>query len=260
MRIIILGSGPLKPIPRPNCYCPTCKEARRKNSKSRRTRSSALIQIDNKNILIDASPDFLKQIKREKISSIDMVLITHGHFDAVGGIKKLDRWLNKKIPIYLEKINWKRINKNLKNFKPIFIKPNQKLKIFNLFIIPFRVFHDFRKNFPTLGFKIGKNLVYASDFKKIPSKKYMKGIENVILDGAMYFGKQIFSHQNTAQAIALARGLKVKNLYLTQIGHSYPPYKEAAKEINRYWKKNKGKSKMKIFLTYDGLKFIIHNS
>ncbi len=71
----------------------------------------------------------------------------------------------------------------------------------------------------------------------------------------MWFGTKMAAHQNTAQAIALGRQLGVKKLYLTQIGHNYPPHKIAQKEINAYCQKNK--IKFPVILAYDGLKIKI---
>jgi phosphoribosyl 1,2-cyclic phosphate phosphodiesterase len=255
IKITFLGTGPAKPIPRPNCRCETCEDARLKKNKSRRTRSSVLIQIGDKNILIDGSPDFLEQIKRERIKNIDALLITHGHSDAMGGLNQLNRWLKKSIPIYLEKKTWKKLSHNLSNLKPIFIRPNKKIKILGIDIRPIRVLHDLIWGYPTLAYKFNRKFIYASDLKKIPKEliKYFKNIPILILDAAMYFRTKIATHLNTKDAINIAKKLKAKNLYLTQIGHYYPPYNKAKKEIDQYWKINKGASKMKIYLTYDGL-------
>lgn len=271
MQVIILGSGPVKPIPRPHCFCSTCKDARlkrsllsrasAKESKSRRTRSSALVQVENKNILIDASPDFLKQIKRERIKIINAVLITHPHFDAIEGIKFLNRWAKIKIPVYLEKASLKIVKKENKKINKLdfkIIKPYKAIKINSLKILPLKVTHYVlnEKKFPTLAFKI-KNLIYASDVIQVPRKslKYFKNIPYLILDAAMYFKTKFINHLNTEEAIKFGKKLNVKNLYLTQIGHYYPPYKEAAKEIKNYLKKNK--IKIKVLLTFDGMKIKI---
>ncbi len=258
MNINFLGTGPMKSIPRPNCHCPTCQDARKTNSKSKRTRSSVLIVYKGKNILIDASPDFLEQIKKSNTKKIDAVLITHPHFDAYGGIQKLNDWLKCPINLYCQKQTWYIIKNKFSNLHNLIfteIKPNKKFKINNLTILPLQVHHSIinEKKFPTLAYKIN-NLIYCSDVKKIPTKslKYFKNINTLILDAAMYFNKQIFSHLNTADAIKLSAKLKVKNLFLTQIGHSYPPYNMAKKEINKYTRSKKIKTK--VFLGYDGLR------
>jgi phosphoribosyl 1,2-cyclic phosphodiesterase len=109
------------------------------------------------------------------------------------------------------------------------------------------------KNFPTFAFKFNK-FIYSSDTIGIPQKsiKHFQNCPILILDAAIYFNRQFITHLNTKQAIELGRKLKVKNLYLTQIGHSYPPYDIAEKEIKKYLKQNN--IKIKATLAYDGLK------
>lgn len=237
---------------------PACQDARKFKSKSKRTRSSVILSFTNFNILIDASPDFLKQIKINKIKKINAVLITHPHFDAYGGLKQLNSWLKSPIPVYCQKQTWRIIKKhfkNLPNLKFNVIKPLRNLSINNIKILPLSVRHSIinEQKFPTFAFKIN-NFIYCSDVKKIPadSSVYFKNVKDLILDAAMYFNKQIFSHLNTGDSILLADKLKIKNLYLTQIGHSYPPYNIAQKEIQKFVRLNKIKTK--VYLAFDGLK------
>jgi phosphoribosyl 1,2-cyclic phosphate phosphodiesterase len=258
MQITFLGTGPMNPIPRPEHKDLVCQDAKKFKSKSKRTRSSVILNYKNFNILIDASPDFLKQIKINKIKKINAVLITHPHFDAYGGIKQLNSWLKSPINLYCQKQTWEIIKKrfkNLSNLKFRKIKPFNNLTINNLTIFLLPVQHSIinEQKFPTLAFKI-KNLIYCSDVKTIPAKslKYFKNVKNLILDAAMYFNKQIFSHLNTRDSILLAYKLKVENLYLTQIGHSYPPFLIAQKEIKEFVKQNKIKTR--VSLAFDTLK------
>ncbi|MCX6745771.1 MAG: MBL fold metallo-hydrolase [Candidatus Parcubacteria bacterium] len=268
MQITFLGTGPMEPIPRPGHQDSICQDARKFKSKSKRTRSSVVLNYKNFNLLIDASPDFLKQVKQNKIKKIDAVLVTHPHFDAYGGITQLNAWLKSPIPIYCQKQTWliiKKRFKNLPNLKYKEIVPYKKFIVNNFppkadppraeIILPLPVQHSIinERKFPTLAFKI-KNLIYCSDVKTIPAKSlgYFKNIQNLILDAAMYFNKQIFSHLNTADAILLAKKLKIKKLYLTQIGHSYPPYKTAQKEIQRFVRQNKIKTN--VYLAFDKMK------
>ncbi len=229
--------------------------------KSKRTRSSIFLQSDNLNVLIDASPDFLSQIRKNKIKHIDAVLITHPHADAYGGLKQLNNWLKSPIPLYCQKQTWQIIRRKFKNLPKIKFIPITPYKTFNinkLNILPLPVKHSIinEKKFPTLAFKI-KNLIYCSDVKTIPAKslEHFKNIPNLILDAAMYFNRQIFCHLNTEDAIKLAQNLKAKNLFLTQIGRSYPDYQIAVKKINRYCRLNHLKTK--ITLAYDGHKLKI---
>ena len=56
------------------------------NKKNFRTRSSALINIDNRNILLDTSPDLKHQLYKAKCTNIDAVLFTHEHSDHTSGL------------------------------------------------------------------------------------------------------------------------------------------------------------------------------
>ena len=209
-----------------------------------------------KNILIDCGPDFLKQIKREKIGTVDAVLLTHGHADAVGGLKKLPP--DTPLKIFTEKQTLKYVKRIYGKIPPgEIIKPGHSLKILGVKIIPFRVKHALReKTFPTLGFKIGP-LVYSSDVSSVPksSEKYFKNARVLFLDGAMWLGTKMAWHLSVEQSIDLAKKFHARKLYLTQIGHNYPPHKIAQKEINSYCQKNK--INFPVILAYDGLKIKI---
>ncbi|MFA5129104.1 MAG: MBL fold metallo-hydrolase [Patescibacteria group bacterium] len=257
IKLTVLGSGPSETIPRKKCRCSTCLDSRKPKSKSRRTRSSIVLAWHKKNILIDCGPDFLEQIKREKIVTADAVLLTHGHADATGGLKKLTA-ADYALKIFSEKQTLKYLKRVYGKLLPNrIIKPNRSLKIFGLKIVPFRVKHALReKTFLTLGFKIGP-LVYASDVSSIPksSEKYFKNAKVLFLDSAMWLGTKMAWHLSVERAIALAKKFHAKKLYLTQIGHNYPPHKIAQKEINSYCRKNK--IKFSVILAYDGLKIKI---
>lgn len=252
IKITVLGSGPSEAIPRKNCSCPTCRDAKKPKNKSRRTRSSVVLSWRGKNILIDCGPDFPGQISREKIKKIDATFLTHAHFDAGENVKKSPAM------IFAEKQTLRHLNR-LHGKLPLskIIQPNRPLKIGGLTITPFRVRHALRAIFfPTLGFKIGP-FVYASDVSSIPkpSEKYFKNAPVLFLDGTMWFGKKIPWHLSVDEAINLAKKFRVKKLYLTQIGHSYPPHRTAQKEINKYCHKNK--IKFPVILACDGLKIKI---
>lgn len=188
---------------------------------------------------------------------MDAILLTHGHADAAGGLKEL-RITNYELKFLAEAQTIKYLKRVYGKLPPSqIIKPGHSLKLFGLTITPFRVQHALReKIFPTLGFKIGP-LVYASDASSIPkvSEKYFKNAEVLFLDGAMWLGKKMAWHLSVEQAIDLAKKFRAKKLYLTQIGHSFPPYAAAKRTIKEYCRKNK--IKFPVVLAYDGLKIKI---
>lgn len=86
-KITILGSGTSTGVPILSCKCKVCQSNEWRN---KRLRTSALIQTpESKRILIDASPDLRTQLLREKIDSMDAVIITHDHADHTHGMDDL---------------------------------------------------------------------------------------------------------------------------------------------------------------------------
>lgn len=248
MKFTFLGTGPTEYV--------------KGKGKNRRLNSSAFIQTQHANILIDVTPQF--DIQSKKIDRIDVILLTHGHKDAVNGWYKLREWLKKKnnprVTVLCEKETRDRILDDFKDVSFVdfkFFKPGTTIKIGNLRITPFRVIHfePFEtdgKRFPTVGFRIN-NLVYAEDMESIPpeSEKYFENADVIIVDGAMWFGHQIRGHMNTEQALEIAKKFNPRYLLITQAGRTYPPYEKAQKIIEEKAREMNIKSKVK--LTYDGM-------
>jgi phosphoribosyl 1,2-cyclic phosphate phosphodiesterase len=81
-KITLLGTGTSVGIPMVGCKCIVCKSEQPKN---KRLRTSAYIEYEGKNFLIDIGPDFRQQMLNNQIENIDAILITHPHFDHIGG-------------------------------------------------------------------------------------------------------------------------------------------------------------------------------
>ena len=87
MKLTFLGTGTSIGVPAIGCSCEVCKSH---DSRDKRLRSSAIVETDEGlRILIDCGPDFRQQILPYSFSKIDAVLITHIHYDHVGGIDDL---------------------------------------------------------------------------------------------------------------------------------------------------------------------------
>ncbi|KAL0010073.1 hypothetical protein SO802_005181 [Lithocarpus litseifolius] len=116
--IIFLGTGTSEGIPRVSCLtnplktCPVCTKAVEPGNKNRRLNTSILIRYPgpsgSSNILIDAGKFFyhsaLRWFPAFGIRTIDAVIITHSHADAIGGLDDLRDWTNNvqpSIPIYV---------------------------------------------------------------------------------------------------------------------------------------------------------------
>lgn len=83
MKIRILGSGTSTGVPEIGCTCAVCTS---KDPRDCRLRTSALVYTDDATILLDCGPDFREQMLRVPFGKIDAVLISHEHYDHVGGL------------------------------------------------------------------------------------------------------------------------------------------------------------------------------
>ena len=153
------------------------------NKKNFRTRSSVLIEINNKNILIDTSPDLRFQLYNAKCTNIDSVLFTHGHSDHISGIPDMRAMslINQKIiPAYMpfdmiEKMEtfYKYIFKGDKEYLP-FMKIIELQNSFNFHNIQIETFKHNHGSVDVQTYKIGK-FAYSTDLKKF----YNTDIDNL---------------------------------------------------------------------------------
>lgn len=100
MKVRIIGSGTSTGVPQIGCTCPVCTST---DPKDNRLRASAIVETDDARILIDCGPDFRTQVLRLPFEKIDGVLITHEHYDHVGGLDDLRPFCRfGSVPIYAE--------------------------------------------------------------------------------------------------------------------------------------------------------------
>lgn len=192
MQLTFLGSGPAEAIPRAGHQDTLCQAARRPNSKNRRSRSSALLKHQGKNILIDVSPDFLKQAQKARLRRIDTILLTHAHSDATGGLKDLDQWMKKikhgPIQLYAYSSTISHIkNKIPKIITPIAVRPFRKIDVTGKKVTCIPVFHGIN-DIATFGFLLGRELFFASDMAGMNKRaqRLLHGVKTLIIDGAFW--------------------------------------------------------------------------
>lgn len=76
MEVLFMGTGASTGVPMIGCDCSVCQSSDPKNE---RTRSSIMVRVDGKNILVDTSPDLRIQSLKNHIKRIDAVIFTHPH-------------------------------------------------------------------------------------------------------------------------------------------------------------------------------------
>lgn len=248
MKITILGSGTSTGVPEIGCTCPVCLST---DSKDKRLRASALVQIDDTNILIDCGPDFREQMLRQEFNAIDGVLITHEHYDHVGGIDDLRPFCQfGQVPIYAEESTAYRLQMRMPycfaenkypgvpNISIEKIQEGVPFKIKNTIIIPFRIMHG---KMPILGYKIGK-MAYITDMLTMPNEGFelLKGIDCLIMNALRF--KPHFTHQSLEEAIENAKFIGAKQTYFIHMSHHIGLHSETEKLLPK-----------NIHFAYDGL-------
>ena len=83
MKLTFLGTGTSCGVPVIGCQCEVCQSA---DPRDKRTRCSVLVETDQTRLLIDCGPDFRQQILPQPFRKIDGILITHSHYDHMGGM------------------------------------------------------------------------------------------------------------------------------------------------------------------------------
>lgn len=225
MKLTFLGTGTSIGVPEMCCHCPTCMS---QNPFDKRLRTSAFIETGNENILIDCGPDFRQQTLREGIGRIDAVLLTHEHFDHVGGLDDLRPYCtDHNIPVYAEPGVIADIRQRIPycfgdekkprtaNMQPLPIYPGISFKVGETEIFPIRVMHG---SIPIVGFRIG-NLAYITDMKSIDSDnfKLLDGVSTLVVNAL--HTKEHPTHQNVRQAVLFAQKVGAASTWFIHMSH-----------------------------------------
>jgi phosphoribosyl 1,2-cyclic phosphate phosphodiesterase len=239
MKLTFLGTGTSHGVPTIDCMIDNHVRCRKNvcrlsadDPKHARTRSSVLLEWNNKNVLIDASLDFRQQALREKITRLDAVLITHPHADHIGGMPDLrsyTRTAENPLPIYVSAESIEAIKRSYHYiFDPdTFVGGgiphlethtiNSTFSLFGETVQPIHVRHGALNG--CFGYRIGK-LTYIPDMKELPDAELQKctGTEVLVLN-CLRDEREHISHLILPQSIALARRIRPKRCYFIHMCH-----------------------------------------
>ncbi|WP_424768890.1 MBL fold metallo-hydrolase [Paenibacillus sp. sgz302251] len=231
-KLIFRGTGDSMGVPRVYCNCEVCAEAR-ESGINRRLRSS--MQIEDPvagSLWIDCGPDWGKQMEAASLRSVDTLLVTHAHFDHIGGLVEWAdacRWQKKKgtaiapsevIEEILARFPWLGKQIDFQSF-------DQPVTLGNWLARSWRVNHG--KNGYAYAFRFenesnGYKWVYCSDAIGLTEKQQepLYGLDLLVLGTSFYeepFEYPTRSVYDVVEAIELTKKWGAKRTLLTHMSH-----------------------------------------
>lgn len=238
MRLTFLGTGTSVGVPTIGCGCEVCKSA---DSHDKRLRTSAMVETDTTSVLIDCGPDFRMQMLEREFKRIDGVLLTHIHYDHVGGIDDLRPFCRfGEINIYADKPTTQGLmhtmpycfSEHLYPGVPKIhlndIRAHELLAIGDVEIIPVTVMHG---KAAILGFRIG-DLLYITDMKTIGDEEfgYFSGVKTLVVNALRFFPDH-HSHLTVDEALAFAGRVGAERVFFTHICHDMGLHEDVNKRL-----------------------------
>ena len=247
MKLTFLGTGTSCGVPTIGCQCYTCSST---DPHDKRLRCSALIETEQTRLLIDCGPDFRQQIMSQPFRKIDGILITHAHYDHMGGMDDIRPYCQfGEINVYADPI----AREGMLQMLPYCfaehrypgvpaiqlheILPHIPFTIGDMEIVPFQVMHH---DLPILGYRIG-SLAYITDMKTIAEEEipYILGCDTLVVNALRE--KPHHSHQTLSEAVQFAQRIGARQTWLIHSSH----------DIGRHTEVN-ASLPVNIQLAYDG--------
>lgn len=231
MKITVLGSGTSTGVPEIGCTCPVCTST---DSRDKRLRCSGLVEVNGVRILIDCGPDFREQmIRLNDFKAIDAVLVTHEHYDHVGGLDDLRPFCRfRDVPVYAEAYMAQHLRERIPycftehpypGVPRIVLEevvPGQSFTVSNMEgnqveILPLRIMHG---KLPILGYRIGR-MAWITDMLTMPEAEYehLQGLDVLVMNALRE--KPHPTHQTLAEAIGNVKRLTPKETYFIHMSH-----------------------------------------
>ena len=248
MKVRFLGTGTSTGVPQIGCQCPVCLSL---DPKDKRLRTSALFYTSETSVLIDCGPDFRQQMLKVPFAPLDGVLITHEHYDHVGGLDDLRSYsIFGDVEIYAEQM----VSKAIRNRMPYCfseskyegiprihmneVEPGNSFSIGDIKITPLRVMHG---KLPILGYRLN-DVAYITDMSLAPENLYeqLKGVKVLIVNALRQ--KKHITHQSLDEALSFAYRIQAEKTYLIHMSHQMGLHKDIENSLPK-----------NIFLSYDNL-------
>ena len=238
MKLTFLGTGTSVGVPTIGCTCRVCSST---DPHDKRLRASVLVESGDTRVLVDCGPDFRQQMLGREFKKIDAVLLTHEHYDHVGGIDDLRPFctfgevdvyadgntvgdLRRRIPYCFGESKYPGVPKINRSV----VEPHRPFSIGSIDVLPIQVMHG---KLPILGYRFG-DLVYITDMKTIRKEEmeYLKGVKILIVN-ALRFSPEHHSHMTVNEAMEFIRMVSPEKTYFTHMGHDIGLHEEVNRQL-----------------------------
>lgn len=245
MKLTFLGTGTSCGVPTIGCRCRTCTST---DAHDKRLRCSALLETERTRLLIDCGPDFRQQIMPQPFRRIDGILITHAHYDHMGGMDDIRPYCQfGEINVYADPI----ARKGMLQMLPYCfaehrypgvpaiqlheIHKHEPFQIGDFHIMPIEVMHH---DLPILGYRIEEVgsqkseegpqpsslshhpcLVYITDMKTISDTEmpFLEHVDTLVVNALRQTPHH--SHQTLDEAVAFACRVGARQTWLIHSSH-----------------------------------------
>jgi phosphoribosyl 1,2-cyclic phosphate phosphodiesterase len=229
-KLLFLGTGASAGVPVIACTCAVCKSSSPYN---KRLRPSALLQMEKKQILIDPGPDLREQALRYGIDDLDGVILTHSHYDHIGGIDDLRSYFlikQQPLPCLASKDTYEEVSKRA----PYLFQPKKEGQSLSAQLD----FHSLQEDFCTVsfigwefrivsysqggqkvtGFRLG-TLAFISDIRHFSPRviEEIKGVKTLVVSALRETPSAM--HFHFEEAIDFSRAVGAERTWLTHLSH-----------------------------------------
>lgn len=236
--LTFLGTGTSGGVPSLGCQCAVCKSL---DAHDHRLRSAALLERGDTRILIDCGPDIRQQLMPFDFRPLSAVLLTHIHYDHVGGIDDLRPFsVFGDIHIYADEATATGVRRSMPycftehlypgvpKLRLHTLTPHTPFSVGGIEVMPIQVMHG---QLPIMAYRFG-DMAYVTDMKTISDEDcaYLMGIKTLVVN-ALRWEPPHHSHMLVADAVAFARRVGAQHTYFTHMTHQIGFHDEAQRRL-----------------------------